>query len=109
MNIPLRLQMYTEMASALDSMGLSVVLDHPIEDDLIHVHVALMNSRTALQLEGTADHCTNDQKQMLGSTLLRRCTLERHGWKVSSLPSAFCACRHWQMSKASGVQCLDGS
>lgn len=81
-----KLQMYTQIASTLDSMGLSVVLEHPIEDDLIHVHVALMNSRTALQLEGTADRCTNDQKQLLGSTLLRRCTLEKHGWKVGCIP-----------------------
>lgn len=78
--------MYTQIASTLDSMGLSVVLEHPIEDDLIHIHVALLNSRTALQLEGTADHCTNDQKQLLGSTLLRRCTLEKHGWKVCCDP-----------------------
>lgn len=71
------------------------MLNHPIEDGLIHIHVALLHSRTALQLEGPADHCINDRQQLLGSALLRRRTLERHGWKVIS--TFFCTtfCMAW--------------
>ena len=83
LNDNIDMQTYREIASILSSMGLSAVLNHAIEDNLIRIPVALLHSRTALQLEDAADCCANDPQKPLGSALLRQNALQRHGWKVS--------------------------
>ena len=79
-------QVYGAIASTLSSMGLSVVLDHAIEENLIHIPVALLHSRSALQLDEALSHCSNDAAQLCGSAILQCNALQSHGWKVRSLP-----------------------
>ena len=78
-------QVYGAIASTLSSMGLSVVLDHAIEENLIHIPVALLHSRSALQLDEAVNPCSNDATQLCGSAILQGNALQNHGWKVGSL------------------------
>jgi hypothetical protein len=70
---------------ALAALGEAASLEHPTEDGLLTIDLALVRERIAIEVDGPS-HFTRNTLRPLGSMFARVALLEARGWRVVCVP-----------------------